>query len=197
MSDGLKRLQADLGVVADGVFGPASLRALTMAANAGRVTVKPAEIVVIKEPDQDADIPEVGRAKLVGVHDVLQLIVLQASVDCDVPFTVIEGRRTAARQAQLVAAGASKTQNSRHLTGHAVDLWPLDPVTGKALPSDVAFPAGSAAARDASARLWSDLRKIAAVMKRAGASRGVTIEWGGDWGWDAPHFQLSRREYPA
>ena len=84
-----------------------------------------------------------------------------------------------ARQAQLVAAGASKTQNSRHLTGHATDLWPVDPATGKALPSDAAFKAGSAAAKAASARLWADLRVIAAMVKTIGKERGVMIEWGG------------------
>ncbi|WP_162987710.1 M15 family metallopeptidase, partial [Acinetobacter bereziniae] len=40
--------------------------------------------------------------------------------ECD--FTVIEGVRSQARQAQLVKSGASQTNNSRHLTGHAVDL---------------------------------------------------------------------------
>ena len=110
---------------------------------------------------------------------------------------MIEGLRSKERQAQLVKAGASKTTNSRHLTGHAVDLWPLDPVTGKALPSDAAFPRGSAEAKAASARLWSDLRKIAAVVKAVARDRGVLIEWGGDWGWDAPHFQLNRKAYPA
>jgi peptidoglycan LD-endopeptidase CwlK len=33
-----------------------------------------------------------------------------------------EGLRTRERQAALVARGASRTMNSRHLTGHAVDL---------------------------------------------------------------------------
>jgi len=114
-----------------------------------------------------------------------------------VPFTVIEGVRTAERQAELVKAGASKTTNSRHLTGHAVDLWPLDPATGKALPSDAAYPAGSRAAKQASDRLWADLRAIAGVVKAVAKDRGVNIEWGGDWGWDAPHFQLNRAAYPA
>lgn len=96
----------------------------------------------------------------------------------------------------LLAAGASKTSNSRHLTGHAVDLWPLDPATGKPVPSDAAFAKGSNEARAASARLWSDLRKIASTMKDAAKEQGVMVEWGGDWGWDAPHFQLNRKAYP-
>lgn len=191
MSEGLKKLQQDLGVKADGVFGPVSVRALTLAADAGRVQViQPALIdpVIIKLPATEDDVPDTGRIKLAGVNPVLQSVILRASAECDVPFTCIEGLRSAERQRQLVAAGASKTQNSRHLTGHAADLWPLDPSTGKPLP------AGTKATE---ARLWADLRVIAAVVKRVAADRAVQVEWGGDWGWDAPHFQLSRAQYPA
>ena len=37
-------------------------------------------------------------------------------------FTVLEGKRTVERQAQLVKDGASKTMKSKHLTGKAVDI---------------------------------------------------------------------------
>ena len=115
-------------------------------------------------------------------------LIRSASLKCDVPFTVIEGLRSKERQRELVARGASKTQNSRHLTGHAVDLWPLDLETLKPLP------AGNKAAED---RLWADLRVIAGVVKAEAARTGVMVEWGGDWGWDAPHFQLNRQAFPA
>jgi peptidoglycan L-alanyl-D-glutamate endopeptidase CwlK len=46
-----------------------------------------------------------------------------------VDFVVLEGLRTAARQKELYAAGATKIMHSRHLTGHAVDLGAL--VAGK------------------------------------------------------------------
>lgn len=39
---------------------------------------------------------------------------------------VQEGLRTRERKAELVARGASRTINSRHLTGHAVDLVALN-----------------------------------------------------------------------
>ena len=39
-----------------------------------------------------------------------------------VDFGVIEGVRTLEKQKELVAAGASKTMNSKHLKGLAVDL---------------------------------------------------------------------------
>ncbi|PZO72326.1 MAG: hypothetical protein DI640_12850 [Sphingomonas taxi] len=172
----------------DGIVGPGTLAAFDKALPA-LVTIRPA-------PKPEDDLPESAEAKLKGVHNELVAVVRLASVKSPIPFTVIEGLRTKERQAQLVKAGASKTSNSRHLTGHAVDLWPLDPKTMKTIPSDAAFPQGSNEARAASARLWSDLRKIAGYMREAAKELGVMIEWGGDWGWDAVHFQLNRKAYP-
>ena len=171
----------------DGIVGRGTLRALDLA-------LPP---VVVIRPEAEDRIPDSGDKRLVGVQNALVSVIRLASLKSAVPFTVIEGLRTKERQAQLVKAGASKTSNSRHLTGHAVDLWPLDPATMKPVPSDAAFPKGSNEAQAASARLWSDLRKIAATMKDVAKAEGVLLEWGGDWGWDAVHFQLNRSAYPA
>lgn len=185
----IKQLQAALDVPQDGSIGPVTTAALIAAARAGRVTVAPLPVTA---PDKvpAADIPASGLAKLDGVHRDLVAVIAAASAACDTPFTVIEGLRTVARQKELVARGASKTMRSRHLTGHAVDLWPLDPVTGKALP------AGTPAAE---ARLWADLRIIAAAVKSEAKARGIAVEWGGDWATfrDGPHFQLTWAAYPA
>ena len=157
-------------------------------------------LVLIREPPEpdpvDGVLPAAAIKKLEGVHNTLVGLVRGAVLRSAVPFTVIEGLRTKERQAQLVKAGASKTSNSRHLTGHAVDLWPLDPKTMKPLPSDAAFKAGSKEAKAASAALWSGLRSISVVMKQLAKEQGILLEWGGDWGWDAPHFQLNRKAYP-
>lgn len=138
--------------------------------------------------------PEASEAKLKGVHADLAGLVREAYSRSPVPFAVIEGLRTKERQAQLVKAGASKTMNSYHLTGHAVDLWPVDPNTGKNLPSDAAFKRGSAEARAADKALWEGLRKIAATMQAVAAERGVALTWGGGWTSfpDGPHFQIKR-----
>lgn len=62
------------------------------------------------------------RQRLQGVHLDLVLVVDRAAALTPVPFIITEGMRTKARQAELVKAGASRTMNGRHLTGHAVDI---------------------------------------------------------------------------
>src|SRR5574343_450857 len=102
-----------------------------------------------------------SRSKLKGVHADLVRVVERAIQLTDVDFKVIEGLRTRERQAQLVKSGASKTMNSRHITGHAVDL---------------------AAVVDGEIRWdWPLYPKIAQAMKRAAQELNIHIEWGGDW----------------
>lgn len=171
----------------DGVAGGGTLAALDK--------VLPPLVLITEPPKGGGAIPDAGDKKLAGVHPKLVEVIREASLRSSVPFTITEGLRSKDRQAQLVKAGASKTQNSRHLTGHAVDLWPLDK-DGKPLPSDAAFKAGSNEARAASAALWAGLRAISTVVKEVAKEKGILVEWGGDWGWDAPHFQLNRTAFP-
>lgn len=125
------------------------------------------------------ELSRASRAKLEGVHPDLVRVVERAITLTQVDFRVIEGLRTRARQAQLVAAGASGTMNSRHLTGHAVDLGAL--VAGR-IRWD-----------------WPLYDQIAAAMKQAADDLDIALEWGGDWRRlkDGPHFQLRWRAYPA
>lgn len=60
-----------------------------------------------------------------GVHPDLVKVVKRAIELTKVDFKVIKGKRTEARQRQLVVNGKSQTMNCRHLTGHAVDCAPL------------------------------------------------------------------------
>jgi peptidoglycan L-alanyl-D-glutamate endopeptidase CwlK len=119
-----------------------------------------------------------GADKLAGVHPDLVRVVRRAATITTCDFRVLEGLRTRARQVQLVRSGASKTMNSRHLTGHAVDLGAL--VGGKI------------------SWAWPHYNKIARAMKEAARLERVEIEWGGDWRSfkDGPHFQLSWARYP-
>lgn len=116
--------------------------------------------------------------RLEGVHEDLVKIVKRAFDMSPNEFIVTEGLRTLERQKQLLAAGASQTLRSRHLTGHAVDL---------------AVKVGAEVRWD-----WPLYNALAVVMKDAANQLGVPIEWGGDWKTfkDGPHFQLPWREYP-
>ncbi len=116
--------------------------------------------------------------RLQGVHPDLVRVVERAIDLTTVDFTVLEGLRSPERQQTLVASGASQTLNSRHITGHAVDL-------GAWVDNQVDWS-------------WPLYTKIANAMKAAANELGVSIVWGGDWRTfkDGPHFELDRRYYP-
>lgn len=116
--------------------------------------------------------------KLNGVHPDLIKVMKVAIKLSPVDFGITEGLRDYDRQQQLYRSGLSKTLNSRHLTGHAVDV--------------VAY--------NGSEVTWENeyYEKIAGAVKEAAACLGVEIEWGGDWKnfKDLPHFQLSWGRHP-
>lgn len=116
--------------------------------------------------------------RLAGVHADLVKVVSRAMEVTEVEFVITEGVRTLARQKQLVAAGASQTLKSRHLSGHAVDLAAV--VAGQVRWD------------------WPLYDKLAKAMKAAAAELKVPLEWGGDWKSlrDGPHFQLPWKDYP-
>lgn len=62
---------------------------------------------------------------LTGLDAGLVKCVRRAITQSSVDFTVFEGLRTKERQRELVAQGVSRTLDSYHLTGHAVDLVPF------------------------------------------------------------------------
>ena len=117
-------------------------------------------------------------SNLEGVHPDLVKVVNRAIELTQVDFTVIEGLRTKERQAQLLKEKKTTTSNSRHLTGHAVDLaaWVDNTVSWE----------------------WKYYYQIADAMKKAASELNVSIEWGGDWKKfkDGPHFQLIWSKYP-
>lgn len=119
-----------------------------------------------------------------GVHPDLVKVANRALELSPIDFTITEGLRTVARQKELVAKGLSKTMNSRHITGHAIDIVPL--------PVD-----------------WNNAQPFVEVSKyffQAAKELGVAIRWGGDWNengdWkdekfrDLPHYELKRSVYP-
>jgi len=116
-----------------------------------------------------------SKQNLSGVHPDLVSVVKRAIEISDKDFTVIEGIRNINRQRELVKAGKSTTMNSRHITGHAVDIAPW-PISWE----------------------WEEFYPIADAMKQAAEELEIDLEWGGDWKNfpDAPHYQLSRKTYP-
>jgi len=117
-------------------------------------------------------------SRLEGVHPDLVRVVKKAAAMSALDFTVLEGLRTLDRQKQLMASGATKTLNSRHLTGHAVDLAPM---IGGTVRWD-----------------WPLYHQLAAVVKDAAKAENVPIQWGGDWRTfkDGPHWELPWKVYP-
>jgi peptidoglycan L-alanyl-D-glutamate endopeptidase CwlK len=111
---------------------------------------------------------------LSGVHPDLVAVVQKAIEISEQDFTVLEGIRNINRQRELVKTGKSTTMNSRHLTGHAVDLAPW-PISWE----------------------WEGFYPIADAMKQAAEELEVDLKWGGDWKNfpDGPHFELDRKKY--
>lgn len=143
--------------------------------------------------------------ELVGVRDPLVAVVRRAITITPVDFTVLQGLRTKQEQEALVESGASKTLDSRHLTGHAVDL-------GALLNGKVSWH-------------WSLYHQVARSMQTAARSLDIEIRWGGVWDrtlnslsddledevaqyvarrrvngnrafLDGPHFELPKARYP-
>jgi peptidoglycan L-alanyl-D-glutamate endopeptidase CwlK len=126
-------------------------------------------------------------SNLKGIHPDLRRVLDRALQESPLDFVVTEGLRSIERQRELLRIGASTTLKSRHLTGHAVDLyaWVDLNLNGKVEFTEMANP-----------RL---LKIIAGAIKAAAAKENVSIVWGGDWKKfkDMPHVELDRRAYPA
>jgi peptidoglycan L-alanyl-D-glutamate endopeptidase CwlK len=110
--------------------------------------------------------------RMAGVDPRLVAVMKAAREISPIPFEITEGLRTRERQVYLVRTGKSRTMNSYHLRGKAVDV--------------VAMPGGKVS--------WNlaDYRKINAAVQKAAKKASVTITWGGSWKSivDGPHFQI-------
>ncbi len=114
-----------------------------------------------------------SQKELIGVHPKLAFVVMEAIKITKQDFMVLDGIRKDEEQRKLVDRGVSKTMDSYHLYGLAVDLvaW----VDGR--PS------------------WDEkyYKEIAIAMDRAAEMHNIdAIDWGYDlWKWDMPHHQLT------
>lgn len=116
--------------------------------------------------------------RLKGVHADLVNVVKFASSNSEIKFEISEGLRSLAKQRSLLASGATQTLNSRHLSGHAIDVYAI-------IEGEVRWD-------------WPLYSKIADAMKKAAQFLEIPIEWGGDWKTfkDGCHFQLPWNIYP-
>ena len=99
--------------------------------------------------------------ELIGVHPDLVKVVEKAIQITAQDFGVHDGLRTLAEQQKYVASGASKTMDSRHLTGHAVDLVPY--INGKLRWE------------------WEPIYIIADAVRSSAKQLNVPLIWGGAW----------------
>jgi peptidoglycan LD-endopeptidase CwlK len=117
--------------------------------------------------------------RLQGVHPDLVKVVTRAIQLTTLDFMVLEGLRTLERQRQLLAQGRTQILNSRHLSGHAVDIAPIE--NGQPIWD------------------WPAYQRLAEFVKQAAREVNVPVEWGGDWSNfpDGPHWQLPVAKYPV
>lgn len=143
--------------------------------------------------------------ELTGVHDDLVSVIRRAAELSAQEFAVHDGIRTLEEQKELVRAGASQTLDSRHLTGHAVDLVPV--INGKLRWE------------------WDPIYRIADAVRTAAKELEIPLRWGGAWDidftssndhtedlvadysarrkragkkvfLDGPHYELPKAKYP-
>ncbi len=109
---------------------------------------------------------------LSGVHPILIHLAMLALPRSPLDFGITDGRRTIEEQKVLFADGKTTTMNSRHLTGHAIDI--------------VVYVDGKVS--------WelSDYAKVFAVFNEVAEELGILVEWGGNWRTfkDGPHIQI-------
>ena len=110
--------------------------------------------------------------RMKGVDPRLVAVATLALSRSDIDFGVTEGLRTIERQRQLLAAGASRTLRSKHITGDAIDIVAY--VNGKVRWD------------------WPLYERLSVFMLEAAEDLGVPITWGGHWKSlkDGPHYEL-------
>lgn len=112
-------------------------------------------------------------ANLSKLQPNLQSVIKRAQEISGVKFVIGSGVRDAQQQKDAVKWGWSKTEESDHLHGDAVDLWPLD--------------------KDGAVVFEPKLQaQVVKAMKQAAKEAGVKLDIGADWKRfkDLPHFAL-------
>lgn len=102
----------------------------------------------------------------------LAMELIARCAEAGIPVLIIYTLRTQAEQDALIAAGRSWTTNSRHLTGHAIDICPYQEYE-LAGPDKLQW--------NGSDPVWQRIGKI---------GMGIGLTWGGLWTQkDLGHFE--------
>ncbi len=111
-----------------------------------------------------------SQKELIGVEPALAFLVTETILITKQDFMVLDGVRSMEEQRKLVDRGVSKTFNSYHLNGLAVDLVAY--VDGKLTWDEKYYPA------------------INKAMQKVADKHDIKVDWGfALWGWDMAHFQ--------
>ena len=125
-----------------------------------------------------------SESNLKGVDERLVKVIRRALEISSTDFAVIEGLRTIEQQRENVKKGVSKTMDSRHLTGHAVDILPSAIKPGMDWELKYFMP-------------------VLTSIKQAGDELGVPLRFGINWKSDpslpietkfidAPHVEIPK-----
>ncbi len=119
-----------------------------------------------------------SKKRLEGVHPDIKRLAERALELSSVDFGISQGVRTKEEQRELVRAGASRTMNSRHLTGHAIDI--------------VCYVGGAVSWH------FPVYEKVHDAFRKASIELNIPYTWGGYWPTlrDGPHYELSWDYYP-
>jgi len=114
-----------------------------------------------------------SRNALQGIHPKLRVLADRALSLSVVDFMVTCGLRTLDEQAELVRLGASRTMDSKHLHGLAIDVAPI--INGRVRWD------------------WPLFHQINCAFLLASDQTNIPYRWGGDWKYfpDGPHFELT------
>lgn len=121
-----------------------------------------------------------SRKELIGVHPILVGMVEEAIKITKQDFIVFDGLRTMQEQRKNVAKGVSKTMNSYHLYGLAVDLVPF--VNGQ--------PKWEHPNNKIQSKWYEDIAiACKTIIKRDNLPIDRFFDF---YGWDLPHWQITR-----
>ena len=174
----VKILQRVVGVKTDGYFGPSTAGKLNNFLGSDDRMQEKYKSIDVKPKKKKHNLSPRSLKRLEGVHPDMIELVKRASI-YEPRFTVLEGLRSLKTQKGYVKKGVSKTMDSFHLYGLAVDLALVE--DGK-----INWKANSSG--------WQDIRvameRAEKDMGRRIFDTGTRLKW--TWSRDLPHYQLTK-----